>query len=343
MLDPDSEFVYRPMRVREPFGHAEARRYPLAEIAAELGIELIRDSFKWLDPGGRVVHTEDGDELRYDALLMALGAVSRPRFRHALTLEDRKLDEQLHGLLQDVESGYVNKLAFVAPHPMPWPLPMYELALMTARRAWDMNIEMSVTVVTPEDAPLAIFGSTVSEAMNKLLSDHGILTIHSTYCEMPHAGQLALNPGDRRLYVDRVVALPQLFGPSTPGLPKDDAENFIPVDPYCRVPGVDRVWAAGDATKFAIKLGGIAAQQADAAAESIAAEAGAPVQPTKFHPVIHAMLLGGDHPLYLSAHVTGGHGSSSRVSDSPTWSPGAKIDAKYLAPYLEQRNRAAVR
>jgi hypothetical protein len=52
------------------------------------------------------------------------------------------------------------------------------------------------------------------------------------------------------------------------------------------------------------------------------------------------MLLGGEKPLYLSAHVTGGHGSSSEVSESPIWSPPAKIAAKYLAPYLDSRKHA---
>ena len=76
-----------------------------------------------------------GEQLPYDALLLALGARARPRFKYALTLDDRHLDEQLHGLIQDVEGGYIHKLAFIVPSQMPWPLPMYELALMTARRA----------------------------------------------------------------------------------------------------------------------------------------------------------------------------------------------------------------
>jgi hypothetical protein len=39
--------------------------------------------------------------------------------------------------------------------------------------------------------------------------------------------------------------------------------------------------------------------------------------------------------------VTGGHGSSSQISEEPTWSPPMKIAAKYLAPYLELRDRVA--
>jgi sulfide:quinone oxidoreductase len=260
-----------------------------------------------------------------------------------LTLDDSRLDEQLHGLIQDVEGGYVHKLAFLAPTPMPWPLPLYELALMTARRAYDMNVEVSITLVTPEDAPLALFGSTVSEAVEQLLERNGILVVPSAHAETPEAGQVTLHPGGRRLYVDRTVALPQLFGPDLPGVPTGSASGFIAVDPHCQVRTLERVFAAGDVTDFAVKHGGIAAQQADAAAESIAALAGAPVQPGAFNPVIRGVLLGAEKPLYMSAHITGGHGSSSEIGETPTWSPAGKIAARYLAPYLESRDRAAVR
>jgi sulfide:quinone oxidoreductase len=110
-----------------------------------------------------------------------------------------------------------------------------------------------------------------------------------------------------------------------------------------RVPGLERVYAADDATDFAVKHGGIAAQQADVAAEAIAALVGSRLEPAKFNPVIHAILLGAHGPLSLSGHVTGGHGSSSEASDTPTWSPPTKIAAKYLGPYLDMRDRAALR
>lgn len=199
----------------------------------------------------------------------------------------------------------------------------------------------AVTLVTPEDAPLAIFGSAVSEAVERLLEEHGILTITSAHPEIPEPGQVSIHPGSRRLHVDRIIAMPQLLGHSTQGVPVLTEQGFIPVDLHCQVRGLERVYAAGDATDFAVKHGGIAAQQADTAAESIAALAGAPIEPTEFHPVIRAILLGGDKPLYLSASLTGGHGSSSHVSETPTWSPPTKIAAKYLAPYLEARDRAA--
>jgi sulfide:quinone oxidoreductase len=343
LLAPAAEFVYRPMRVREPFGYSMARRYPLGEICRDIGVDLVRDAFKWLDPDHRVVHTEAGEKLDYDALLLAPGAILRPRFKHAVSLDDSKIDEQLHGLIQDVEEGYVHKMAFISPTPMPWPLPLYELALMTARRAYEMNVDMSVTLATPEDAPLAVFGSAASSVVEQLLEDGGILFIPSAHCETPEAGRVSIAPGSRTLMVDRVVALPQLFGPSLPGVPLQAHNGFVPIDAHCKVTGLERVYAAGDATDFAIKFGGIASQQADTAAEAIAALAGVAIEPAPFNPVLHGALIGGPRPLYLSAHVTGGHGSSSEVSEAPTSSPPTKIAAKYLAPYLESRDQAALR
>src|SRR5689334_5975682 len=69
LLAPDHHFVYRPLRVREPFAYSAAREYPLDEIAVDLGVELVKDRFKRLDARTSVVHTEEGRELAYDALL----------------------------------------------------------------------------------------------------------------------------------------------------------------------------------------------------------------------------------------------------------------------------------
>jgi sulfide:quinone oxidoreductase len=246
----------------------------------------------------------------------------------------------MHGLIQDVEGGYIHKLAFVAPGRMAWPLPLYELALMTAGRAYDMGVELQTTIITPEDSPLAIFGTTASNAVAALLTGANIDTINSGYVEVPSSREVVINPGDRHLQVDRVISLPELYGPAIRGIPLGE-HGFIHVDPYCRVASVEHIYAAGDVTDFPIKQGGIGAQQADTAALSIAALAGAPVRPARFNPVIQGMLLTNDKPQYLTAQITGGHGFSSQISDTPTSSPPNKITAKYLAPYLRAHEPVA--
>jgi sulfide:quinone oxidoreductase len=334
VIAPNTEFVYRPMTVREPFAFGAASHYPFAPIVADAGATLLSDKLAWVDPYRQLVNTDSGQEVHYDALVLALGAKAVPLYDHAITIDGERLDETLHGLIQDIDGGYIHSLAFVSPGRMPWPLPMYELAMMTAGRAYDMQVELDVTIVSPEDAPLAIFGSSASDAVGKLLERAHVKTINSAYAEVPKPGEVVINPGGRRLNVDRVIALPELYGPSIRGIPLAEC-GFIHVDRYGQVPNVGPIYAAGDSTDFAIKHGGLGSQQADVAALSIAALGGAPLTPEPFDPVIQGMLLTDAEPVYLSAHISGGSGFSSEITETPAWSPPAKIAAKYLAPYLD--------
>jgi sulfide:quinone oxidoreductase len=341
VLAPNSDFVYRPMSVREPFAYTSAARYPLATIVADAGATLVRDKVARVEPEQRLVHTESGGTLEYDALILAMGAKLYERFAHATTIDDKRMDELLHGIVQDVEGGYLRSLAFVAPGRMAWPLPLYELALMTAARAFDMNVAPELTLVTPEDRPLSIFGAAVSDGVGELLEQAGIRAITSAYAEVHEDGEISINPGDRCLRADRVIALPELYGPSVRGIPLSE-HGFIRVNRFGRVPDLAHVYAAGDGVDFPVKQGGIACQQADVAAESVAALAGVEVEGRAFAPEIHGMLLTGGAPRYLAAKLTGGHGSASRFSPEPIDGVRQKIAGRYLGPYLERFDRNSV-
>jgi sulfide:quinone oxidoreductase len=340
MLAPDVDFEYRPDRVGEPFGRAAAATYPLARIAADIGVELEQDALSWVDPAEQFVHTDLGQVISYGVLLLAVGARLYEWSEHALSIDPTQLDEQLHGLVQDVEDGNVHSVAFVIPSRNTWPLPMYELALQTARRARQMNAAVEVLLVTPEDTPLEILGTAASGQVSQLLAEQGVKTITSAFCVMHEAGRITVHPGDRDVVVDRVVALPELEGPALPGIPRSAAHGFISVKPDLRVVGLEHVYAAGDMTDFYVKHGSIAAQQADTAADSIAILAGAQIVAPPFIPTLYALLKGGERPLYIRARSLGIHGSTAELSSEPLWTPATKIHARYLAPYLESLDRA---
>jgi sulfide:quinone oxidoreductase len=107
------------------------------------------------------------------------------------------------------------------------------------------------------------------------------------------------------------------------------------------VPGLDGVFAAGDATAFPIKQGGLAAQQADAVAEAIAASVGADVDPQPFRPVLRGVLLTGDSARFLRADISGEAGDDSTVAVEALWWPPNKLCGRYLAPYLSSQVGAA--
>lgn len=338
LLSPSGELVYRPMAVREPFAYAKASRYSTAEIAAQAGAVLVRDEFAWVEPRARIAHTRSRRQLPYDALLIAMGARLYDPFPHAHTVSDRNMEESLHGLVQDLELGYIRKLAFVMPPGTTWPLPLYELALLTGSRAYAMNIDADITIVTPERMPLEIFGRQAAAAVSGLLTERRIGLETHAQAHVPDSRTVIIEPGDRTLEVDRVIALPELMGPSVRGL-KGTERGFVPIGPDCRVTGWDNIFAVGDATDYPIKHGGLSAQQADTAAAEIARMAGADVEVKQFRPVIRGLMLTGRDPLYFEAKIVGGGGFESRFSKDPLWSPPTKISAAYLGPLLDQTDK----
>src|SRR4051812_16622598 len=146
-------------------------------------------------------------------------------------------------------------------------------------------------VVAPEPRPLDVFGPVASDAVARLLHRAGVAFVGDTAPDSVLGDALLLRDG-RLLTADAVIALPRLLGRHVTGLPADP-DGFISIDEHARVTGVPGVFAAGDVTAGPIKQGGLATQQADAAAEAIAAEAGADLEPRPYRPVLRGLLLTG--------------------------------------------------
>jgi sulfide:quinone oxidoreductase len=333
LVAPEVEFTYRPLAVAEPFRVGEVRRFALQALAQEAGAELRRGTLVSVDAARRVVTTEEGEELSYDVLVLALGARPREAVPNALTFRGPEDSAAFGALLEEAVTRDVRRLAFALPASVAWPLPLYELALLTGTYLTDRGtMGVKLEVVTPEEAPLGIFGTAASDAVRELLTIRGIeLRLQTTPLSF-EPGRLRVVPGSQ-LEVDRVVALPRLEGPPIPGVPQD-AEGFVATDEHGRVAHIDGIYAAGDLAQFPVKQGGIAAQQADAVAAAIAAEAGAPVEPKPFRPVLRGLLLTGVFPRYLRAEVGT---ASSTVDAEALWWPPAKIVGRHLAPFLAAR------
>jgi sulfide:quinone oxidoreductase len=336
LVAPEADFTYRPPCVAQAFARDYVERYSLASLVGGLGVRLMSGRLAEVCPERHEITTTSGAVMLYDRLVLAVGARSFPPFQHGLTLGGERTVERLRGLVCDLELGYVSRVAFVVPSGASWTLPLYELAIMTARAGWAMGIDDArYWLVTPEREPLAIFGPTASIAVHEMLEPEGITFVGSTNADV-HKGVVLLDPRTEHIDVDRAVCLPLLDGPGTRGVPTD-ANGFISVDADGRVCGVRDVYAVGDATTFPVKQGGLACQQADAVAELIAAAAGAPVEPTAFRPVLRGKLMTGQHDRFLRSRVTTGQ-TAGQVSDEPLWWPPTKIAGRYLSPFLRNRD-----
>lgn len=340
LVAPTDTLYYRPLAVAESFGHSGPHAYRLDAICEDLDLTLRREALRAVQPDRRSILTHEGLKIPYDDLVIAVGAIARPALPHVHTFLAHADHESMAGLLAEGQEGTAVDIAFVVPTNTGWSLPLYELALTFAQWSRDLYLDnLRLTIVTPEDVPLAAFRGAASAAVARHLHEAGIAILTSTYARAFDGRVLALAPGDRSIVVDHVVALPALAGPGTAGVPRD-ADGFVRVDDHGRVHDLPGVYAVGDAATFPLKQGGLAAQQADLVAALIAREAGCDVPEPQPHPVLRAILLTGGEPLFLEAAIAGGETMTSRVHARCPWSPPHKIAARHLAPYLADHESA---
>ena len=322
LLAPSSDFRPAPLSVAEPFGLAEPPRIPLEPFVSENGARFRRGALAELDVARRSVRTDRGELVGFDALLVAIGARSRPALPGALTFGGVHDVDAFRALLDDIESGTVRSVVFALPGAARWSLPLYELALMTAARAAMQHVEVRIELVTHERAPLQVFGPGVSSRVAALLREAQIRLRTRTRTLVAQPGRLFVAGG--AIAADRVVAVGSLAVSPITGLPQR-RNGFIPVDQHMRVEGAPHVYAAGDATWYPLKQGGIAAQQADVASDSIAADLGVDVPLEPYVPVLRGILLTGNVPQYIR---------DEEIADAPLWRPASKIAGSFLGPYL---------
>ena len=331
LLAPEPDFVYKPLLVEEPFALGPAERHELAPAAEEQGARFVQRALSAVRVKDHLAELDDGSEIGYDMLLVCVGGRFRPALEGAITFpgpEPLRIDEVIENMAGDGDGRF----AFVVPSGVSWPLPIYELALMTQRRVLEQGRDIHIVIVTPEAAPLIMFGSAASDQVASLLAGRGITVEAGAHVRELDDGTLFVVPGDRRLEASATVALPRMEGPRIEGLPTDEG-GFLPINPHARVRGAEHVYAAGDGTNFPIKQGGLGTQQADAAAQEIAARAGAEVDPQPFHPILRGKLITGEESLHMRHDVAGGGGEGAASADYLWWPP-HKIGGRYLSAWL---------
>ncbi len=334
IVSADPVFRYRPLSVLTPFDHDPAPEVPLSALAASEGAELIVGEVSAVDTDARIVRTAPGGVIPYDVLIACLGAAPIMAVPGAVTFGGPRDIPAIQELLAEIDAGSANSIAFAYGGGPAWPFPLAELALLTATHARRRGLPAEVAFVTPESEPLSMLGPAASATTRELMTGLGI-TIHTDRYPVAFSGdRLSLVPHGE-LAADRCVSIPRLVGPGLPGLPQDDM-GFIPIGRHAEVIGVNDVFAAGDATTFPLKHGGIASQEADAAAEVIAARAGAPITPQPFRPVVRGLLLAGRFGARMQTELSGGGGDPEPPEPVTLWSTPAKLYGRFIGPYLER-------
>jgi hypothetical protein len=120
-------------------------------------------------------------------------------------------------LVAELTLGRIRSVAFVVPSDVSMTLPLYDVAIATARLGWRIGLEdVRYWFVTPEPEP-------VSVAARQRLEPEGIAFIGSTYPDVRH-GVVLLDPQGESIEVDLVVSLGHSGGfDVTP-----DRRRFVP-------------------------------------------------------------------------------------------------------------------
>ena len=313
LVAPGTTFDYRPLAVAEPFGLGEVARFSLPGMCAERGFAHARDALASVDVSRHQATLASGSTVDYDSLLAAVGARGEVALPGALTFRGSEDVAALRDALTKANA---------------WTLPLYELALMTARWAEQERLPLEVWLVTHEARALGVFGPEVSARMGDRLDEAGVRLRTGAFAQAVEDGRLWLDM-EGGFPVDLVVTLPRLVGPAISGLPADQ-HGFLLVDAHGRVDGAPDVYAAGDVTTRPLRQGGLATQQAAAAAAAIAVRAGASVDAGPYRPALRGLLLTGRRPEYFSREA----GGAGEISEEALWWPPHKIASRHLGPYL---------
>jgi sulfide:quinone oxidoreductase len=331
LIAPDADFTYRPLAVAEPFARGSAQRVPLTRFAEATGAELVLDALVGVDDAGRTARLRNGGARSFDALLVAPGGRAVAGVAGATTWWPGGDPEIYGGLLSDIEQGYSKQLAIVVPPGAVWPLPAYELALMTISEARAMgHDDVEVTVVTPEHTPLGLFGAQASAAVADELEQAGVGVRTGAVARVVPGG-LVLEPAGETLAAQRVFAVPRVVGPAIEGLPVDD-DGFVEAGDHALVSGCERTWAAGDGVASPVKFGGLATHQARIAIAAIARLAGVSAVPDPGEPVLHGRLLVGGRSRRLAA--------GRDAQGAPLWWPAGKVAGEHLPRWLAAKGLA---
>jgi sulfide:quinone oxidoreductase len=297
ICSPRRDFVYRPYAVGVPYGVSRVSTLDLSRLAAAAGAKYRADSIASVNPKARLAVTHDGESIPYGDLIVCPGAKLQWPVPGAITFWGIADERDVGKVMAEIRGGETHSVAFTLPAVESWALPLYELALLARAELDKSGDDAELTIVTPEDAPLQVFGRGVAEGMAELLAGHRIKVITGTHPVHFEHGELETVPAGR-IPFDKVISLPKLEGRRIRGVPHD-LEGFVHIDSHCRVLGSDHLYAAGDVTGFPVKQGGLATQQADVAAEAIAAGLGGSIEPHEFDPILRGVLWTGGETRYL--------------------------------------------
>lgn len=276
------EFIFYPGLVRLAFGLCapEDVSFDLSSAMLDRRIRFVEGEVALLDPHARRVTLSHGDvegELGYDYLIYALGRRLATEhvpgfFEHAHHLLTVEAALKFGKAVREFNGGH----AVIGYCPgARLTVPVYETAFALSRLLEERGMRESarITFVSPDSFNNALAGAAVADTLHTALNRHHIKSLPDFPIRQITASAV-LTDGGHSLGYDLLMLIPPFRGTgAVRGLGITDSHGYVLVDKALRVPGIEGMYAAGDAVSFGgPKMGHMAVRQAEVAAANVAAE-----------------------------------------------------------------------
>jgi len=286
LVSPHAEFVYLPGLIWVPSGirSGDDLRIPLRNFFRRTRVNHVAAQATGLKDGGRTLLTSGG-EIKNDGLIIASGGrfiKKLPGIEHAITpCEGIAAAKRIRDRLKEMQSGTI-AIGFAGNPKEPSAMrggPMFEFLFGIDRqlRKEGRRERFKLVFFTPAPKPGNRLGPKAVQGLLKEMAKRDIDTHLGHKLKGFSESKVTTEGGE--FDADLILFMPGMTGnqwfdnselPRSPG-------GLIQADAQCRVPGLERVYVAGDSGSFPgpdwmPKQAHMADLQAKAAARNLAAE-----------------------------------------------------------------------
>jgi sulfide:quinone oxidoreductase len=300
LVSPSEKFTFYPALVRLAFGDClpDNISFKLLDKLHHLKVRFLQGEVTNIKTNLKKVQTAGNDfngEISYDYLIVALGrrlATEKIRgfFDYSQHLLSVKAAQKFGDALNEFDKGRI--VVGLSPQSF-LPVPVCETAFALAKRFRNKveSNEVSINVVFPQNLK-KIFGDTdLPQKLEKSFAKHSIKLI-TDFAVKEITEQSIISIEDRKLGYDLLMLFPPFRGQAViSNLHVTDELDFVKVDEFMRVIGLENTYAVGDITSFeGQKLAYSAVRQAKIAAQNIIDEVHGKTPKTSYQHIISVVI-----------------------------------------------------
>jgi sulfide:quinone oxidoreductase len=261
----------------------------------ESGVEVVVAEARAIDPVERRV-LADGHDIRYDELVISLGAELAPQLLPGFAAAHNFFDLAGATSFRDALQRFTGGRVVIAVTGLPFKCPAapYEAALLVddALQRRGLRDRSQVAIYTPESQPMPVAGQAMGDAVLSLLTGRGIeyYPQHQVESIDGDRHELIFRGADRAPFDLLGAVPPHRSPPVISASPLANEAGWVPVDRATLATRFENAYAIGDVASITLpngrplpKAGVFAHGEALAVAATIAARVGDPTsEPVRF-------------------------------------------------------------